>query len=325
MLSSDSALTLNLGNEFAGLQLLPSEEAAGPDQFTTETLGLLAVSALKEEALLDFHEIVHFYDSADLVVPPRPIHIYLSAEVALVHPQKAQRSTVMWAIDAAAVKMMRTRYLRQMPFDVYYRDEHLYSGAVIPGNRPAALKNSGGNVTLSATTSTVAPLSLVSYPMNSSTVILRSLSPLQDHPIYSLDFEFVESPGSVISDYYVFKTLLALLLKLAPSDAADIVRATCVKSSWWAFMEEALPPVPGHRFQQYHAVAVVEAMAKYYELHGQYREMTFRLSANGRLMAQGCVTKPEQHRSWCAGILPGAGLRSFHGSGEIAAAAAVTS
>lgn len=310
---------LNLGARFSGLRLRPSREVGVPQQFTTESLGLLAVSALKEEALLEFNDPLYHYDSADFVYPESAIHIYLHAEVVDLHPEKVKRGTVMWAINAAAEEMMRTRYLRRMPFAVDFYDENLYSGFVALEYDPAALEAHRTNSSQSAG-STFAPLSLVTHGTNSSIFNLRSPSPLHDYPHYTLSFDFVDSPGSVISDYHIFKTLMALLLKLAPSDAASIIPRIWMQSSAWIFMDEADPPVHNHPFQQYHAVAIVEAISKYYELHGQYREMTFRFYADGRLVAQGCVTKPEEGRIWCAGMSAEVGRKpSADGSSDMVA------
>ncbi|KAL8752387.1 MAG: hypothetical protein Q9184_005749 [Pyrenodesmia sp. 2 TL-2023] len=308
-------MNLNLSSRFTGLFLSPGREVGVPQQFTIESLGLLAVSALKEEALLDFNDPLYHYDSADFVHPENAIHIYLNAEVVEFHPEKAKRSTVMWAIKEAALDMMRTRYLSRMPFGVYFYHEFLYSGFVALENDPAALKAPGTNTSQSAG-NTSAPLSLVARPLNSSVVSLASLSPLQDHPHYSLSFDFVDSPGSVISEYHIFRTLLAFLLKLAPSDAASIVPRISIFDSAWIFMYEPYSPVQDYRLQQYHAVAIVEAISKYCELHGQYGEMTFRFHADGHLVAEGCVTKSSGYRQWCAGMFAEHGLRSADGSSD---------
>ncbi|KAL8918198.1 MAG: hypothetical protein Q9208_007474 [Pyrenodesmia sp. 3 TL-2023] len=315
---SDGATTPKLADEFTGLILRPSRQTDFPQQFTIESLGLLAVSALKEEALLDYNEPLFDYKSADSVYPENAIDISLHAEVAAFRPAKAKRSTVMWAINEAAVQMMQTYYLRRMPFIVYFHHEHLYSGLVALENDPAAPKTYTANTSRSVG-NTSAPLSLVAGQSKSSIVSLASISPLQDEPDYTLAFDFVDSPGSVISQYHIFRTLMAFILRLAPIDSYGIIPRVSMTSLAWIFMEEAFNPVQDYRFQQYHAVAIAEAISKYYELHGQYRELTFRFYANGRSVARGCVTRPSRDRYWCEGMFAEHGLQSTAGSGDTVA------
>ena len=69
-------------------------------------------------------------------------------------------------------------------------------------------------------------------------------------------------------------------------------------------MEEKHRSDMDQNFQQFQAVAVVEAIARFSELQGRWGEMTFKLRADGRVLAEGCIMKAISTRQWCRGLLP---------------------
>ena len=292
-----------IGDEFAGLELRFDGDFAA-NQFTLEDMGLFAIAALKEQALLQYDAFLTDLDFMDHAHPVPPLRIIFRAESSSILHMKAKRSTVIWAISRLAVEMMRGRILHRLPFQVFYRSQLIYDGFVALEDNPV-LSASSGNGSLSAERAHSTPAFMTVIPINSTKASRKNVSVQDDHPQYSLSFAFIDQRGSEIWDYYIFRVLIALLLQLAKLDAASsqlVVAMTSREFQAWVFMREVRPIPADYIFQQYHALAIVEAIARYYELHGQYREMTFQFRANGQLLAQGCVTRPVQSRQWCRGM-----------------------
>ncbi|KAL8915370.1 MAG: hypothetical protein Q9171_000240 [Xanthocarpia ochracea] len=309
-----------IGDEFSGLELRFDGDFAA-NQFTVEAMGLFAIAALKEQALLQYDAFLTDLDFMDHVHPVPPIRIVFRAETPSIHHREVRRSTVIWAISRLAVEMMRGRILHRLPFQVFYLSQLIYSGFVALEDNPA-LPASSGNDSLPAERAHFTPASMTVIPINSTNVSLKNVSIQDDHPQYSLSFGFIDQRSSVIWDYYIFRALIAALLQLAKLDAASsqlLIAVTTRELQAWVFMREVRPLPEDYRFQQYHAVAIVEAIARYYELHGQYREMTFQFRANGRLLAEGCVTKPVPSRQWCRGMFTGAYSATADGLDQVAA------
>ncbi|KAL8782247.1 MAG: hypothetical protein Q9213_005550 [Squamulea squamosa] len=290
--------------------------------FTLEALGLFAVSAMKEEAFLDYSDPLRSYNSADEVHSSNRIQIVMAAEASASSHYKATRSTVMWAIYRLVWEIMRTRYLSGTTFTVHYYTRLIYSGSLIFNNNnndyavirpPSGLNNTSSAPP--ASTSTSLEISL----KDSVTADLKSISPLKDDTHYSLDFAFVPGSRSFIRELYVFRAFLALLLQLGKNGAASHLSHIAMaqrEQQAWVFMSEFQPAAAeGYDLRQYHAIAIVEAVAKFFEIQGQYREMTFLFQADGHLVARGCVTKAVQSRSWCGGLFPNSGLRPNGGVG----------
>ncbi|KAL8927872.1 MAG: hypothetical protein Q9172_001172 [Xanthocarpia lactea] len=284
-------------------------------------MGLFAIAALKEQALLQYDASLTDLDFMDHVHPVPPLRIVFRAETPNIVHAKVRRSTVIWAISRLAVEMMRGRILHRLPFQVFHRSQLIYNGFVALEDNPA-LPASSGDGSLPAERAHLAPASMTVIPINSTNVSLKNVSVQDDHPHYGLSFAFINQRGSVIWDYYIFRALIALLLQLAKLDAASSqlpVAVTSREFQAWVFMKEVRPLPEDYIFQQYHAVAIVEAIARYYELHGQYREMTFQLRANGQLLAEGCVTNPLPSRQWCRGMFTGAHPATAHGLDQVVA------
>ncbi|KAI4244364.1 MAG: hypothetical protein L6R42_010483, partial [Xanthoria sp. 1 TBL-2021] len=139
---------------------------------------------------------------------------------------------------------------------------------------------------------------------NSTSMILSTRASLQYEPHYQINFNFV---GEALSKIRIFKSILALLLHLAKDDHLTVLPQTSMELRQIQariFIRQVSPPPPMYRFQQYHAVALLEAVARYYVLHGRYTEMTFELIVNGYLVAWGCVTRAVVSRRWCGHMFP---------------------
>ncbi|KAL8715209.1 MAG: hypothetical protein Q9220_001167 [cf. Caloplaca sp. 1 TL-2023] len=302
--------TTGLSDEFTGLLLRPNREG-GVNVFTAASLGLFAIAALKEEALKNYSDPVFNYDFMDGQHPGEPpLGISIRVGSTALLESQVKRSTIMWAINMLALEMMQTRYLHRLPFTVNYFLKRLYIGLIGLDSSPTSIAKAvpASNNSLSAQ-ALRGPLSLaVNSTSSTSMQLLNSSSPLQDHPRYDLTFRFSPPPSSRLREYETLKSLMATLLQLAKHDAASIqerIELSAPRFGVWVFMkEEALPPsvIPDIDFQQYHAVAIIEAMARYFQAQAQYREMTFKFTADGELVATGCVTRDVLPRRWCTGM-----------------------
>ncbi|KAL8631982.1 hypothetical protein Q9189_002246 [Teloschistes chrysophthalmus] len=284
--------TGNLSEEpYAGF-ILRTDRQGGPNQFSDDFLGLVAITALKEEALLDFDEPVLDFDFMDEMHSENPVHIAMTAkERSRVH-EKIRRGTIIWAVYAVVVDMLRTRYLRPLEFSVFYYTEHLYTGSITLRNpRPAS--------------NTISNQSLNEIPIDSTHILMKASAASRDQMQYTLHFKFVPPaplPRPVLGKFSMFETLLAFVLHLAPRSSGSITPRTGMALGGlyaWVFMKEAVPPLRGFAFQQYQAVTIAEAIARYCVFYSRYDEVVFGFQVNGEVLASGCITKPIEVRRWC--------------------------
>ncbi|KAL8695237.1 MAG: hypothetical protein Q9218_000275 [Villophora microphyllina] len=299
-ISSGNGSTGNLGDTFTGL-ILRTDKGGGYNQFNGDSLGLIAITALKEGALLDFDERVLDYDFIDDLHSENPLWIVMTAEVHALSHVKTRRSTVMWAINAVVVDMLRTAYLRQLAFTVYYNEERLYTGHVSRKDHESPLETTTSESSTDTRTFSL-PDSLNAIPANSTNVILTTSSALRDDPRYELWINYIESPRSTIGRFAVFESLMAFVLQLGQRGSGSItprVGITLPRLHAWVFMKEVVPPPRGFDFQQYHAVAIAEAIARYCVGQSRYSEITLKFRVDGNLLATGCVTKAVEYRRWC--------------------------
>lgn len=284
--SPNSTSTGQLGDEFSGLTLHCHKVRTTRNRFSIEDIAIATISAMKEEALKDYNAAIHDFGYTADRPQHDPIRIALrAAQGAAVTMLK--RSSVMWTIRALSQDLIRTRFLHPLLFSVQYAAGSLFEGILEQSSDTAA-----------SAEPTVAPLSLVLLPKTSTGAFRAKPESLQDHPHYQVNLNFV---GERLTQYYIFSSLMTALLQLARSDASTILGAFAMDTGSlpvWVFMN-ASPHPYANPFQQYHAVALLEAAARYYVLHHQYTEMTFELLMDGRLAASGCVTKAVFSRRWC--------------------------
>ncbi|KAI4230667.1 MAG: hypothetical protein LQ349_006109 [Xanthoria aureola] len=253
-----------------------------------ESIAIAAITALKEEAREDYTATVREYIFTDTLPPQRPIRIVLRAAQGAAGSM-LKRSSVMWSIRALAIELIRTRFFQPLLFTVKYHDRDLYGGILF---EPIGAANpaDAGNPALT--------LPQPSFS-NISNVLRRDKISLQDENRYQVGFRLV---GERMSPLKTFEALLTTLLQLAPSDAVSVQDRIAMESRTylvWVFMRQVGPPAPGYILQQYHAVAVLEAVARYYVAQGQYTEMEFEIRMDGLLTATGCVTRALRARRWC--------------------------
>ncbi|KAL8675469.1 MAG: hypothetical protein Q9168_000170 [Polycauliona sp. 1 TL-2023] len=283
-----------LGDEFSGLELQLGTPIQAGNVFTTESIAIAAIHAMKETALEDYDASLTRFDFIDILPPENPVRIFM---VAAPFPFAAalKRSSVLWTIKSLAVDVMKIGILRPLSFQVRYGTHNLYFGSL----------GSAGQAFGMLDRSSSHPLSLSTPSVHDSTgVALRQGATMQDQPHYQINFDFT---GEALSQIGIFESILTLLLQLAKEDSATVfVRTSMERRQIPAkiFIQQIAPPPPAYRFQQYHAVALLEAVARYYVFHNRYTEMTFDLITNGYLVAWGCVTRAVVSRRWCNHMFP---------------------
>ena len=311
----------NLSAEFSHLSMRYSLHPSGPDIFTLESFALAAITAMKEEALLDYEAPIVEYDFTDTVHPENPVRFTVDtvAETAAAVAQ-AKRSSLLWTLKTLGVQLMRSRYLQPLLFSVSYRRQVVYRGQLREKEEMRGLKKNGteGNpgAVLSArreaafdprlSLDMVAPPNLTNA--TTTTVTLKPLSPSgitqnNDDPHYELTFNLLPTFLPALA---IYESLLEILLLLAKLSAdAPVPRSSVAFSRLyaWVFMIEPYPPAEAHPFQQFQAVAIVEAIARYYVLQGVWKEMSFEFLTDGKVNARGCVVRNTPAREWCQGLL----------------------
>ena len=308
-----------LGDEFTGLTLR-TDRVIRPNQFTVDQIGLFAIAALKEEALLDYNEPLIDYDFTDYDHPIPPLQIVLSAKTHNIFHPKVRRSTVMWAVSAIAVDIMRSQYLHALSFEVFDNADHIYSGSIgllHERSSPRLPINSSS----ASPRSVRKPPSLAVIPTKSTNNVLLSSPPeVADQPQYDLSFTLTRLRASVIQDRYVLPALILLLLQMGKADAASIqprIAITRRDLQAWVFMEQIRRSEMDQHFHLFQAVAVVEAMARFSELKRRWGEMTVMLRADGQLLARGCITRAIPARQWCGGLFPRMGYTDARNQNQV--------
>ncbi|KAL8652923.1 MAG: hypothetical protein Q9226_004064 [Calogaya cf. arnoldii] len=249
---------------------------------------------MKENALEEYYGILRRFEFIDILPPANPVRmVMIPAPSSFAAPLK--RSTVLWALKTFTVDIMKMAILYSLAFKVKYQTHDLYFGML------TSPKSGFGESKQSLSH----PLSLNMAPTeNSTSVSLRPSAALQDQPHYQINFNFL---ADVLSKIWIFESILTLLLQLAKYDHLTVLRQTSMELRHIQariYIIQVWPPPPLYRFQQYHAVALLEAVARYYVLHGRYTEMNFELVMNGFLVASGCVTKVVSSRRWCGSMFP---------------------
>ncbi|KAI4179160.1 MAG: hypothetical protein L6R41_008001 [Letrouitia leprolyta] len=277
---------------------------------------------MKEESLEDFNAPMTDFAHTNILPPEAPIRITLHS-VPDAPREKLKRSTVMWTLKALAVECMRTRDLFPMLFSIHHYLQTVYSGVLAspindggtqqqsPASNAAAaaLQSPPTSSSLSSTiTPRPSPLATnnetisISIPQPSDTITTPDNNP--NHPTYDLTFTFLGSP---LPATQIFTSILTTILDLAPLSASTTLSGWTNLSTRsytvWIFIVGMHPPMPEYVFQQYHCVALLEAVARYYVLKDTWMELVFEMRLAGYRMAWGCVTRGVAGRRWCGGMM----------------------
>ncbi|KAL8711814.1 MAG: hypothetical protein Q9220_003758 [cf. Caloplaca sp. 1 TL-2023] len=291
---------IQLNDEFSGLVFQFDRTAGETSEFTVEQIALAAITAMKEEAVLDYTQAVTLYLFVDLLHAENPVRMEIyalpGAPVSYI-----KRSTIMWTLQQLALELIRTRYLKRVVFRVQRGHEYVYGGLLDNRNQLSTPSRNAENTTANSIAQ-AQPNSLAIIPTTENIIRLKNTSSLQDDPRYELRFDFVGYPLSQLS---IFESLLTLMLSLgavASDSLQPLIQMRLRNLGAWIFMVKNPGPVQDHPFRQSQAVAILEAIARYYVQYNSYREMTFQLFVNGQLSARGCVTRPVASRVWCTGM-----------------------
>ncbi|KAL8659544.1 MAG: hypothetical protein Q9202_007073 [Teloschistes flavicans] len=263
-------------------------------------MALTAIGAMKEEALKGYYaRVLHYYYEDDFR-PENPVSITMNY-LAPGPDSKATRGALMWALKTLTVQMITFDYYRPMAFVVTHRQNTVWTGLIEDRNQPTSLQNSTTAHTLAAKSSATPP-SFVPVPINPNTVELKQLAPLNNDPHYEVNFEIFVLP---LAQDGIFEAIMEFLLVLGKVDATAVRtqdRIFLRRTTAWIWLMEVDPPVQEHRFKQFHEVAILEAIARYYVQTHRYKEMTVTLKADGQMIARGCVTRAFRTREWCHGL-----------------------
>lgn len=330
-----------LSDEFSFLNIQYPRSSPQPNIFSINSIAIACISGMKEEALEDYDAAVTEYEHTSRLSPAdAPVRIILHAAPNAPN-EKLKRSTVMWVLKTLAVDCMRVGRLHPTVFNIYFYGRPLYFGVLASdtgggggggGAFPSLVLPSSSSSSWPTTTnnnSTIAvnitdPISSTPLPQNPTTPAKSEQQPNRGldnnndpHPTYDLTFSF---HGSFhLPQIQTFTSILALLLDLARLPASTPIPHTSVQIrafQVWIFIEDVLPEVFATRFsfQQFHAVALLEAVARWFVLRGEWREMVFEMSvvthppdhpeahSPGVRMARGCVVSGVRGRRWCAGL-----------------------
>ncbi|KAL9006584.1 MAG: hypothetical protein Q9180_009756, partial [Flavoplaca navasiana] len=235
--------------EFAGLTLHCNKHRTGRNRFSAEELAIASIAALKDEALEDYTATVLEFDFTESRPLQVPFRIVMRAAQGAAS-DILKRSTVMWAIRALALDLMRTRFLHPLLFTIKYHGTDLYGGVLAQPTGPPAHSVNPPDVAITPS------LSL----KNELNVLDKDSGSLQDQRQYQVGFRFLGSDLS-LSRTQIYGAIMTTLLRLAPSDAYSVQPHVAVEEAFlaWIFISQALVPAPGYTFQQYHAVALLEA------------------------------------------------------------------
>ncbi|KAI4245261.1 MAG: hypothetical protein L6R40_002618 [Gallowayella cf. fulva] len=291
---SYNSTNTSLNDEFTGLTVRYNHRRTQRNEFSLESLAITAIHALKESALEDYNAALLDYHFVDSLPPEEPIRI------AMHHVPRADpaltRKNIMWTIKNLTMEMAHSDLLYELPFRLQLSTRDLYLGIIANPDQADSL---------SPPASPVHPLSLTAIPSpRSTTLLVPNASSPRDVTVYVVNFEFT---GDLLPEISIFESILSLLLQLGRVHAlAHVERVVMEEDELQAqiYMEEISPPLHTYNFYQYHAVALLEAVARYYVQHRRWTEMTFELVMDGHLVAWGCVVEKTEGREGCRDMFP---------------------
>ncbi|KAL9598426.1 MAG: hypothetical protein Q9219_004516 [cf. Caloplaca sp. 3 TL-2023] len=274
--------TAILADEFEGLRLQYNRGIPGRNDYQMESLALTAINALKEESLEHFYSPLLAIDYADPQDLENPVRIRMHAVTGAPETKKIRR-TVMWTVMALVAEMMQDQYFRFLPFRVWFYGEAVYDGVILPRLRENSSVKEPRAFTL--------PLSLEAVPTSPASISLRNGSSVHDFPHYDLQFAY---PGLPLPRSKVFESILVLLLAEGKVNAGAIQEHVQLSASIfnvWIFMAGREPRDRGNPFQQFQAVAILEAFARVLVARDDYHETTYEFRADGHLLSTRPIVK----------------------------------
>ncbi|MCJ1456274.1 hypothetical protein MMC28_006634 [Mycoblastus sanguinarius] len=253
---------------------------------------------MKKEALLDCDErldVFIFTDDSYPGVSQEPFNINVASAVDAPE-EHTTRCNLMWGLKTLPINLIATQSLEGVHFTEEYGGENLYNGNC--GGRMALPYNQSESESQVATQKR----RILSIPVNETSLLNLTDS---DNTQYELVIDFT---GNQLSQVGFFWAVLEYLLYYGQQDIDESIYAPFTFSSvqLLAWFFSGSYTIPGQRFQfkTWHMISIVEAIARNCVAQNTYKELIWSFYADGKLAADGCVTRPDASREWCKGLRP---------------------
>lgn len=274
---------------------------------STEEIALGFINALKLQGLEDAAEPQTVYNFEDTEYPDGKISISMEA-VRRAPSAKTIRSSVMNALAVFPITLMDDNYLAGVEFYEKYGRRYLYYGTLneIRRHHRPELRKSNTSAAATSEKRSSHPYPLTVQDWNATTILFSI--PGDDLPKLEVAFHFTGLPLPKVG---FFSTIITMIHRLALDDATNEVNMAEMSDndrSARIFVRKS--PGTTFEFAVYHALALLEGIARYSVQHDIYRDLVYDLFADGELVSGGCVTQPVERRRWCAG-LRGEGLHGI--------------
>ena len=274
-----------------------------PESFTVEQIALTFIKALSDQALQDFSAPVSRYTFIDSGQLQNPVRLVMDPAPG-ANRIRLIRSNLIWCLRYLPIRMFGDPSIWGVNFVAKFRGQNLYFGKLDNRNRRASvlqLENQSaiGGPELSQNERAGTGKS------SNGTLVPLSIGQVGDSHI-SIDFPAYTGDRLVGRD--IFRALIEVLFLLAPRDkmeAASYISLSDPMPVWiFVICDESLPS--GRQLEVQHVITLLNILGQRFISEHIYEELIFRLVVGGEPFAAGCVTKKDESRRWCSGML-GAG------------------
>ena len=288
-----NASSSTLSDRFSGLSLRYGD--LYPCDFSIEQIAVAFITALAYEALSDFNMPQPSYEYIDIAAE-NPVRIQMQA-VRGVPQALTVRANVMWALRTLAKNLLSGPHIWSLQFYVQSQRRDIYNGVLDNRNR-GLIALQQANQTANATQ--LASESKRALDARNSNILNTSLTSL------SLGYEqynvVMRRKRDLLPKIDIFSTILDFLLALGPKNNGDIIRELSWAGRTWIFVIYNDKPTTPQPLREFHMMSILNAIARQYAHTQIYQESIFNFFIDGKWIASGCVTKPEDGREWCRGL-----------------------
>lgn len=267
--------------------------------FTVEEIALGFIDAQVEQGLADANEQQTYYYFTNTKYDDDPVRIRIEASSFAARDQLT-RANVIHALNLLPITLLHNGFFAGVDFYETYHRQLLYTGTFYrddTGTLGRTIPN--GNITQTSTSRRRASSHQRLHVQQSNVtgvVLTASYSDI------SMELKFYHV-GSRLSKVGYFSTILQAVFDLGLSGAGERVDSASItadKLPAWVFIRTVSDTT--FPFEVYHALAILEALARWAVQQGQYREVLFDFFVDGKLVSGGCVTMPSRPRQWCMGL-----------------------
>lgn len=256
---------------------------------------------MKLQALEDCDQQVTSYTFTDTEYEDSAIRIRVSA-VAGAPQARLVRCNMLYAIKMLAIEQLNKGRLYGSRFVESYRGQLLYNGVFDNVHDDPSIEKSSNSSTDPSETTVQEKRELRTQELNATNAIITGPKiPGSKDVVYEVKFENV---GAVIPKIGMFSAILEFMMKLAQRRGDDTIGSLSQARSSdpvWIFV--SWDAESRFSLQMFEVLAVLESVARWTVTRRTYRELRFRFSIDGELVAQGCLTAPVSSRSWCQGLI----------------------